>query len=287
MLRIQSSLGSISKLLGGRRSSHDADAPATGEAFFFFHIPKTAGMSIYRVLEAVFPPHEICPGWLWDQIIRIPKPELRHYRLFRGHFYGYLEPYLGRQLKKFTILRDPIERSISHYEHVCRDPGHPFHAQAQSRSLLEFCTAGDTRHLIENFQAHCLATLYLDPAHVARDMGEKELGTFQLETAIEQMLYRMRDPEWLLHAAMQSLPLFSAVGVTEEFETSLAMFCELINCPLQSPRRENVAPERTSAAQLDSATLGVLREIVKVDAALHSHARSRLLGNVATVPALS
>lgn len=281
MLRIQSSLGSsLRSLFGGQQRTDKADDRSLREGVYFFHIPKTAGVSIYRFLESVFPLQEICPGWLWDHIIRTPKAELNKYRIFRGHFFGYLEPYLGRELKKFTILRDPIERSISYYAHIRRDPGHPYYIQAQTRVLREFCLADDTRHLIENYQAQCLATLYFNPATVARDISEVELATFHLETAMEKMLYCMRDPEWLLHASMRSLELLLAVGITEDFENSLASFCTLLNCPMPKPRRENVAPDRPMADALDSATLEVLRELTQIDKVLHSHARERLLGTL-------
>lgn len=282
MQRIQSSLGSIRKLFGGWKSNHAANAPGPSEGFYFFHIPKTAGTSIYRFLESVFPPHEICPGWLWDQIIRVPKLQLRNYRLFRGHFYGYLEPYLGRPLKKFTVLRDPIERSISHYAHVRREPSHPFHAQARARSLREFCLANDTRHLIENFQAQCLATLHLNPANVARNMGENDLAAFQLETAIERMLYLTHDPQWLLRASMASLELFEAVGTTEDFEASLASFCTLFGSSMQNAPRENVTPERPAASELDDATIETIRDLVAVDATLHAHVRRRFFASVSS-----
>lgn len=282
LLRIRSSLESISKVFGGRKSNNVADAPATKADFYFFHIPKTAGTSIYRFLESVFPPNEICPGWLWDQIIRIPQPELRNYRLFRGHFYGYLEPYLGKPLKKLTVLRDPIERSISHYAHVRREPSHPFHAQARSRSLREFCLADDTRHLIENFQAQCLATLYLNPVNVARNMGENDLAAFQLETAIERMLYLTRDPQLLLHASMASLQLFEAVGITEDFASSVASFCTLFNSPMQNAPRENVTPERPAASDLDDVTLETIRDLVAVDATLHAYVSRRFFESVSS-----
>ena len=76
---------------------------------------------------------------------------------FRGHFLTHLEPYLGRKLATFTMLRDPVERTISHYYHVRRDPDHPSHEDTSRMSLREFCVDPLTRHMVENFQAGYLA----------------------------------------------------------------------------------------------------------------------------------
>jgi hypothetical protein len=70
---------------------------------YFFHIPKTAGMSVWRFLEQVFPSDKICPWWLWDQLITIPRAELERWDIFRGHFLSHLQPYLDRRLATFTL----------------------------------------------------------------------------------------------------------------------------------------------------------------------------------------
>ena len=48
------------------------DTRAQTQGVYFFHIPKTAGMSVWRFLEDIFPADKLCPWWLWDQLIGVP-----------------------------------------------------------------------------------------------------------------------------------------------------------------------------------------------------------------------
>ena len=124
---------------------------------YFCHIPKTAGMSTWQLLEWMYPAESICPGRMWEDIIFVSPEVLTSYRAFRGHFLAWLEPYLGRKLSIFTILRHPVERTISHYSHARRAPEHPYYQEANTLSLAEFCTHSRTRRLVQNYQAAYLA----------------------------------------------------------------------------------------------------------------------------------
>ena len=162
------------------------DTRAQTQGVYFFHIPKTAGMSVWRCLEDIFPADKLCPWWLWDQLIGVTGHELNQWDLFRGHFLAHLEPYLGRQLATFTILRDPVERTISHYYHVRRAMDHPSYSYAQQLSLAEFCVHPMTRHMVENYQAGYLTVLPRNPTAVARTLSSECLARFELQ---ERMQY--------------------------------------------------------------------------------------------------
>jgi hypothetical protein len=83
------------------------------DPIYFLHIPKTGGVTVHAARR--LPPGSICPAWLWDQLLALPFAELSRYCVFRGHFHGYLDRVLGRPLRTVTVLRDPIERTVSAY----------------------------------------------------------------------------------------------------------------------------------------------------------------------------
>jgi hypothetical protein len=91
--------------------------------YFFMHIPKTAGSVLYQRLvrhhgdDAVYPlpPDRGQPGAYMD--LDYLKDRLRAHqrsvRVVAGHFPLCLDEILGIPLTTFTVLRDPVERSLS------------------------------------------------------------------------------------------------------------------------------------------------------------------------------
>ncbi len=241
---------------------------------YFFHIPKTAGMSVYRFVEQSFPVEKTCPHWLWEQLIAVPRPDLDRWDVFRGHFLSHLEPYLGRRLATFTMLRDPIERRISHYHHVRRAPEHPFHRKALSTSLADFCLDPSTRHMVENYQASYLAKAPRDPSEIARTLTPEQLARFELQEAL-QFPDNFRSAGELYGRAAERLASFTAVGLAEQFSDSLERFSHTLHRPVPAPfKSENVNPDRPPAEQIDAGTIALIRRLTEVDRALYDLAKS-------------
>ncbi len=255
----------------------------TVSGVYFFHIPKTAGMSVWRFLEQAFPRAGICPWWLWDQLIAVPRSELSQWDIFRGHFLSHLEPYLGRQLLTFTMLRDPVERTISHYYHVRRAAEHPSHEHAQQMSLAEFCINPATRHMVENYQAAYLAKAPRDPAAVAQGLSPASLASFELQERL-QYADQFDSAATLFERAKESLINFIAVGFADDFASSLVRISRSLNCHEPEPfEAQNVSPERPRVEELDNATLSLIREATDVDQHLYEFARSRDWENRSTI----
>ena len=236
---------------------------------YFFLIPKTAGSSLTHFLNQAFPANEICPWWLWDQLITIPRSGLEKWRVFRGHFLSHLEPYLGKRLTTFTVLRDPVNRTISHYLHVRRAPEHPSHSHAQRLSLAEFCVHPETRHMVENYQANYLAKSPCDPVVLAQDLSPEQLSKFELQ---ERLQYPDRFPDFeaLLARAQTRLATFDIVGLTENFADAVLEIGRQLNCPaVPMSERRNVNPEPLSPADLDRSTLSLIYDLTEVDQCLY------------------
>ena len=242
---------------------------------YFFHIPKTAGMSVWRFLEQLFPAAKVCPWWLWDQLITVPRSDLDQWDVFRGHFLSHLEPYLGRRLATFTMLRDPVERTISHYYHVRRGPEHPSHEHAQQMSLAEFCIHPATRHMVENYQAAYLAKAPRNPTAVAQGLGPASLARFELQELL-QYSDRFDSAATLFERAKERLINFVAVGFTEDFANSLHRISRSLNCGQPQPfEAQNISRERPRVEEVDTATIGLIRQVTEVDQRLYEFARNR------------
>jgi hypothetical protein len=245
---------------------------------YFFHIPKTAGMSIWRALESAYEPESICPYWLWDQLVDVPRQDLARYRVFRGHFYAYLEPYLGRQLTKFTVLREPVERTISYYYYIRELPEHPNHLQARTLNLREFCLADETRYLVENYQSGYMASFAFprDVGQLASRFTKEERARHLFQASLEPS-FRGMDPEFLLEAVEASLQRFSVVGTVENLPLSMTLVSEALGRPLALPEeRRNTTAGRPSREEIDEAALEAIYSVTSVDRRVYDLVAARL-----------
>lgn len=250
---------------------------ADPDGVYFFHIPKTAGASVYKAIDAAFDSSSICPCWLWDDLIDVPSDLLAGYKVFRGHFYGFFELFLGRQLRKFAILREPVDRTVSYYHYIRNSVEHPNHADALALTLREFCLHDETRYLVENYQAGYLASLvlYTDPRAVAERFSAEEKKRHLFQAALEPRTNGIA-PNVLLDAALEGLSRLCAVGISEQMDRSMELVSRAIGRTLALPtERQNVTPDRISVKQLDAATLQTVEEITAVDRFIYRHIEAR------------
>lgn len=103
----------------------------------FLHIPRTGGTSFIRSLEEVYGP-EFCFLTPYDGSFAKCSENTRGYKAFAGHImtgdkiYSRIKDYVN-----ITILRNPIERVLSTYQHLLARPDHPFHKEALNTTLEE------------------------------------------------------------------------------------------------------------------------------------------------------
>jgi uncharacterized membrane protein YkvA (DUF1232 family) len=227
------------------------------EPVYFLHIEKTAGSSVHRVLTAAFPDPGICPTRLWQELEGVRPEDLRHFQLYSGHLTGSFADFLGRRLRTVTLLRDPVQRSISHYAHIRRDPSSPYYGLAQNLSLREFCLHPETRHLVEDYQARSLAGAAL-----------KAPQPWSKQIALRNSPQERAD---ILARALAVVKDCVAVGVTERLPDTLAVFADTLGLDWSGHTPyENASYNRPKI--VDAETLAVIRSITQLDAAIYDEA---------------
>jgi hypothetical protein len=112
------------------------------ELICFVHIPKTAGVSLMHVLAEQYGKQRMLQDTstfefknFWSRYGNWTTPEMR---VLCGHIpYGYHR--VDPRTRYITLLRDPISRIVSDYNHLRRDKLRVFHSEAaRSVSLREF-----------------------------------------------------------------------------------------------------------------------------------------------------
>ncbi len=106
----------------------------------FLHIPKTAGTSLYDWFNEIT---DRKVGWYGPNntpSVFFGNPENRDLcRVYGGHFdYLQIKPFLTPEDEVFSVVREPIARVASHFNHVAvRDKNHPLRKEVAGKSIVQ------------------------------------------------------------------------------------------------------------------------------------------------------
>jgi hypothetical protein len=180
---------------------------------------------------------------------------------------------LGRGGPTFTLLRPPLERTLSHIAHVRRDALHPLHAYVRDRGhdVAGFVRDPLLRPYITNFQARHL----VQPGGTAAPEAAGLVGDHPARDQVAYELAAAGPDRELLAAARSALDAMVVVGTTDDVDGALQRLWHTLGwgSPPRCARR-NAAPAPIDLAALDA---GLREEIVglnAVDRALYERARA-------------
>ena len=226
----------------------------------FLHIPKTAGTTLHRIIERQYAPeHIISFGPDAHQSIadfKALREERRaQIRMLKGHMAFGLHRYFPTDSDHqrpvyFTLLRDPIERVISHYYHVLRDPTHYLYpyTEAGRMGLADFLKS-KVPVMLNNGQTRLVSGIW------------------------EKTPFGACDAEMLETAKQNIREHFVLVGLTERFDETLCLLRMLLgwqNDISYVPR--NVGDNRPTRDSVSAETLAVVSETNQLDIALYAYA---------------
>jgi len=240
------------------------------EQLLFLHIAKTAGTSLIRLLDQHFIEDELCPvDWPTRYLLREIKPEeIQRARFVRGHFeYNYVIKMFARPPRIMTMLRDPVERFVSEFEHIRRlvtgrerPPNTSFPPEVLDRDRIlqeRFKDVTEGRiNKLEEFIERPDLTHWLTGSYI-RVLGWKKKPSLAFK--------RITEMEF--------------VGIAEDFSRSVELLCYLLGLPAPGKVWHlNAAPQARKRGGRWDLPPGVRRrieEIVAGDLELYHVARDR------------
>lgn len=227
----------------------------------FLHIPKTAGTTLQDFILSHYKPrgkyfrftgHE-------DQasvFAKLTQTERDEFDVVAGHVHFGVHDTLTRPATYLTMLRDPVERFISHYYHILRHTDHYLHTYVAGRgySLHEYATAGLNQEG-DNDQVRWLTV---------REHGEVPLG--QVTRAM------LEEAKWNLENGI------AVFGLAERFTDSLRCFCAAFGWEAVKPvtfrKRLNTNAARPKRDQIAPETLEAIRDGNRYDVELYEFAQA-------------
>lgn len=218
----------------------------------FLHAPKTGGTTLVRIIERQCTPGSVLTLYdssYGEELAAYPAEEIDRVRAIAGHFYFGVHTFIARPSVYITLLRDPVDRVISHYHFVRRSPGHYLYDAANELSLSEFvvaCGADEPN----NDQTRLLA------------------GRYQAEGTPP-------NADDMLAVARRNLREHVAVvGTTEEFDRALLLMRRTFGWGRPFYVRENVSKKQSRSDAISAETRRVIENYNALDLALYEEART-------------
>jgi hypothetical protein len=121
----------VSSVVGNLRYAMQRPKP---DRVLFEHLPKCGGTTVTEYLKSQYPRRLVYeidgrnPTQSIERFQSLSAAERHQYRLVTGHLTDELIELVSPETITLTILRDPVERIVSHYFFVRQDPLHYLHA---------------------------------------------------------------------------------------------------------------------------------------------------------------
>jgi hypothetical protein len=223
----------------------------------FLHVPKAAGSTLQEIIARQYAGGR---SYIFTgdpertrSFIELPESERGAFDLLLGHVQFGMHEYLPDPATYITMLRDPVERVVSHYHFILARPEHYLHESLKSRgySLRDWLIQAHPL-VLDNFQLR-----WLLPA---------PFGSVPPGAVTRAMLDEAR---WNLENA------FSVIGLVEQFADSLACLERAFGWTgLDGAARLNANRARPAIDELDAPTLAAIRDVNALDLELYDFARA-------------
>ncbi|MFO7663466.1 MAG: sulfotransferase family 2 domain-containing protein [Chloroflexota bacterium] len=223
----------------------------------FYHIPKSAGTTLNRILRLNYPRESLIECGINTQEFMVDlktwSPEqLAQIRLLQGHLPFGIHELLPGQVQYFTILRDPVDRVISYYYHAKREPLHYLHRMIHDNDWT-------------------LKDLLESGIPIMMNDGQVRFISGVFETP----LYDEVDDS-MLQQAIANLDTFEVVGLTEQFDLTLILLQRAFGWKRIRYKPTNVGHNRVATAEHPPEIIEAVRRYNQLDLLLYDEAK-RLL----------
>jgi hypothetical protein len=223
------------------------------EILIFLHIPKTGGRTLQNIILRQFSEDEVITdahGKLKE--IGAWSEEQKHkIRYIQGHFIFGFHKVVPQKCVYITLLRDPVDRIISHYYFIKRSLSHPLNhvVEEQGISLEEYVTSGICEE-VKNDQTRLIAGV--------------ERGALIDESKMLELAKENIDRRFLL------------VGLVECFDETLILLKRRLRLRNIFYDVRNKTINRPLKEQIHESTLQLIVENNQADIELYSYAKSKL-----------
>jgi len=226
----------------------------------FEHVPKCGGSSVVYFLRSQYPTgrtYLIGADQAADisRFLSLPEKKRFAYDLVVGHGSHRLRNHVHPDTLKATILRDPVDRVVSHYFYVLRSPEHYLHEAVAGAglSLEEYVSSGMSTELHNHYVTSFLG---ISEAEARRDVDASVNRAYELIR---------RD--------------YAVVGALDQLEATVNRIGKLLGfLDSFNTGNRNVTSGRPEVEEVSQEALVTIRRINSMDIALYEMIRKDVRG---------
>ena len=243
--------------LGKSVSTGQCDRDMGGDknlpVILYLHIPKAAGTTLNTILLGKFRRRAVYTiqhtKRAHEELGGLSDAKRQKLQFINGHFAYGLHEALGRPFEYITVLREPIDRVVSHYYYVLRNPAHYLHKPVTSKkiSLKDYAMSGLTNE-VDNGQVRLIAGAFYRDA----------CGQCSREF-LEQAKENLRNH-------------FAVVGLAERFDETLLLLAERYGWNDMFYTKQNATAHRPRLDELPQDVLAAIAAANPLDLELHAFA---------------
>lgn len=218
----------------------------------FDHLPKCGGSSLGQYLESHYPRRTIFttngsrPKDSIGFFKGLPEKDRYGFRLIKGHLTNELFDYVHPECVKVTVLRDPVERMISHYFYAKRTPKHYLYSELNnSRMSLECYITSNLSGELRNWYTTHFSGLSVSLAEKAPQ-------------------------EAISKAADTLLGRYDVIGFLDEFQLFIEQLRDEARLSYEyRGDRVNVGRERPEVDQIPQSAIHKIEQVNQLDVVLY------------------
>lgn len=218
-------------------------------------MPKNAGTTINGILKGIFAKENIFHVrnnkqgvWNLNEFRGLPQEEKNNIYLLTGHFNFGLHKHFTEKYDYITMLRHPVERTVSFYNYVKRQKKHRLLDAVRGKSLIECIT---------------------------------QVKDFDVVNGQARKLSNTNDEDKMLDSALKNIEKhFKFVGIQEYFDESILLLNEKLDLGIKSYTKLNSAK---SKPQVDKELIRAIENTNQVDLKLYSILKEKFLQEISAI----
>lgn len=227
------------------------------QTVIFTHIPRTGGSTLNSILKFQCPPDRFFEiktatnSFYIDRFKKLDIERKKRLKIISGHTPFGLHRFLPQPSTYITLLRNPIDRILSHYYYVLEQPRHYLYdrVKSQNMTLKDYISSGVSKEL-DNDQVRILCgdeNVYF---------GFKKCSDIHLKMAKENLRN-----------------YFAIIGLQEKFDETIILLRKTFGYKTPFYIKKHIGRQYLSRESISRDVIDAIEEKNRLDMELYRYAR--------------